>query len=101
MTPRPMPAAEVEVTPELVRWLLERRHPDLAHLSTEVMAGGWDDVMVRPPADAPDMAARMTGFLTALHLAGASDAPVNPVRGVPLADRAEADAANLATVLSS
>jgi aminoglycoside phosphotransferase (APT) family kinase protein len=42
-----MPAAEVDVSPELVRRLLAAQHPDLAHLPVEVMANGWDNVMCR------------------------------------------------------
>jgi aminoglycoside phosphotransferase (APT) family kinase protein len=42
-----MPAAEVDVSPELVRRLLAAQHPDLAHLPIEVTANGWDNVMCR------------------------------------------------------
>ncbi len=42
-----MPAAEVDVSPDLVRRLLTAQHPDLAHLPIEVMANGWDNVMCR------------------------------------------------------
>jgi len=42
-----MPAAEVDVSPDLVRRLLAAQQPDLAHLPVEVMANGWDNVMCR------------------------------------------------------
>src|SRR5687767_10899591 len=42
-----MPAAEVDVTPELVRALLREQHPDLADLSLELIGEGWDNVMYR------------------------------------------------------
>ncbi|MDP9841479.1 aminoglycoside phosphotransferase family protein [Streptosporangium lutulentum] len=150
-----MPAAEVDVSPDLVRRLLASQQPDLAHLSIEVMANGWDNVMCRvgdamvarlprravaarllaheqqwlpvleprlplpvpaparvgqpgpgypwpwsivpflpgqiaarkPPADLRDAAVSLAGFLGALHTPAAPDAPVNPHRGIPLADR--------------
>jgi aminoglycoside phosphotransferase (APT) family kinase protein len=40
-----------------------------------------------PPA--PDQAARLAAFLRALHQRAPTSAPANPVRGVPLASRAE------------
>ncbi|HEY2692253.1 MAG TPA: aminoglycoside phosphotransferase family protein [Streptosporangiaceae bacterium] len=42
-----MPAAEVDISPELVRRLLAAQQPDLAHLPVEVLANGWDNVMCR------------------------------------------------------
>jgi aminoglycoside phosphotransferase (APT) family kinase protein len=42
-----MPAAEVDVSPELVRRLLAAQEPDLAQLPVEVMANGWDNLMCR------------------------------------------------------
>lgn len=42
-----IPAAEVDVTPELVRSLLADQHPDLADLPITVFANGWDNVMLR------------------------------------------------------
>jgi aminoglycoside phosphotransferase (APT) family kinase protein len=42
-----MPAAEVDVSPYLVRRLLAAQQPDLAQLSIEVMANGWDNVVYR------------------------------------------------------
>jgi hypothetical protein len=42
-----MPAAEVSVSPELVRRLLEAQQPDLAHLPVRLMAYGWDNFMYR------------------------------------------------------
>ncbi|MFS1300012.1 aminoglycoside phosphotransferase family protein [Streptosporangium longisporum] len=155
MGPHRMPAAEVDVSPDLVRRLLAAQHPDLAHLPVETMANGWDNVVCRvgdalvarlprrevaarllvheqrwlpvlgprlplpvpvpvrigrpgpgypwpwsvvpflpgrvaartPPADPRDLAADLAGFLGALHTPAAPDAPVNPLRGIPLADR--------------
>ena len=153
-----MPAAEVSVSPGLVRRLLAAQHPDLARLPIEVMANGWDNLMCRlggglavrlprravaaelvvheqrwlpvlaprlplpvpvpvrigrpalgypwpwsvvpflpgriaahdPPADPGDAALSLGGFAGALHAPAAADAPVNPVRGVALAERGEA-----------
>lgn len=45
--------------------------------------------------DLPAAAAAIGGFLGALHVPAPPDAPVNPVRGRPLATRASAFAANL------
>ncbi|MHA7133148.1 aminoglycoside phosphotransferase family protein [Oerskovia turbata] len=42
-----MPAAEVDVTVDLVRALLEAQHPDLAGRPLEVVANGWDNVVLR------------------------------------------------------
>jgi aminoglycoside phosphotransferase (APT) family kinase protein len=43
----PMPAAEVEITTELVRRLLRAQHPDLAGLPVEPLANGWDNTLFR------------------------------------------------------
>lgn len=42
-----MPAADLDVTPGLVRRLLEAQHPDLADLPLRHVANGWDNVMLR------------------------------------------------------
>jgi aminoglycoside phosphotransferase (APT) family kinase protein len=42
-----MPAAEVAVSVELVRRLLDEQHPDLADLPVEVLANGWDNLVCR------------------------------------------------------
>jgi aminoglycoside phosphotransferase (APT) family kinase protein len=159
-----MPAAEVEVSADLVRRLLTSQHPDLARLPVEFLANGWDNELYRvgdelvarlprralgaqiitneqrwlpvlaprlplpipypertgvpgcgypyswsvvpylpgvPAAqassfDAALAAAAVGGFLGALHVPAPADAPANPVRGVPLAERAGSFAANLA-----
>jgi aminoglycoside phosphotransferase (APT) family kinase protein len=158
-----MPAAEVEVSAELVRRLLADQHPDLARLPVEFLANGWDNELYRvgdglvarlprralgaeiikneqrwlpglalrlplpipyperigepgrgypyswsvvpylpgaPAAEAsfdPATAAvAVGGFLGALHVPAPADAPANPFRGVPLADRQGSFAANLA-----
>jgi aminoglycoside phosphotransferase (APT) family kinase protein len=158
-----MPAAEVDVSPDLVRRLLTAQHPDLAHLPIEVMANGWDNVMCRlggdlavrlprraaaarlvvheqrwlpvlaprlplpvpapvrtgraapgypwpwsivpflpgqvaarnPPGDIRDAAVSLGRFLGALHTPAAPDAPANPTRGIPLADRSATDVQNM------
>ncbi|MGV8965823.1 MAG: aminoglycoside phosphotransferase family protein [Cellulomonas sp.] len=41
------PAAEVDVTPDLVRRLLTEQHPDLAGLSLSVGPHGWDNSILR------------------------------------------------------
>ena len=51
-----------------------------------------------PPADFRDAAAGLATFLAALHTPAAPDAPVNPFRGIPFADRATLNARNLAAV---
>jgi aminoglycoside phosphotransferase (APT) family kinase protein len=163
VVPNPMPAADVDVTVELVRRLLADQHPDLAGKPVEFLANGWDNAMFRlgddllvrlprrepaaqillneqrwlpvlaskiqlpipspertgrpahgypfswsvvpylpgePAADADsvdlaDAAGSVGGFLGSLHAPAPPDAPANPFRGVPLADRADAVAANL------
>jgi aminoglycoside phosphotransferase (APT) family kinase protein len=162
-----MPAAEVEVSADLVRRLLADQHPDLARLPVEFLANGWDNELYRvgdgliarlprravgariikneqrwlpglaprlplpipypertgvpghgypyswsvvpylpgvpaagaaslPSLDAAGAAAAVGGFLGVLHVPAPADAPANPVRGVPLAERAGSFAANLA-----
>jgi aminoglycoside phosphotransferase (APT) family kinase protein len=176
MPPNRMPAAEVEVTADLVRRLLADQHPDLLRLPVEFLANGWDNAMFRlgtelavrmprrklgaaiiaheqrwlpqlaprlplpvpypertghsalgypyswsvvpflrgaPATDSPSLnlasddlasddlaaaAVAVGGFLGALHVPAPEDAPANPVRGVPLAERATAFEANLAVV---
>ena len=43
----PMPAAEVEITADLVRRLLAGQHPDLAGLPVRPLASGWDNSLFR------------------------------------------------------
>jgi aminoglycoside phosphotransferase (APT) family kinase protein len=161
-----MPAAEVEISAELVRRLLAGQHPDLARLPVEFLANGWDNELYRvgdrlivrlprralgaqiikneqrwlpglasrlplpipspertgvpacgypyswsvvpylpgvPAAEAgsfdpAEAAAAVGGFLGALHVPAPPDAPANPFRGVPLAERAASVAANLALI---
>ena len=161
-----MPAAEVDVSADLVRRLLADQHPDLARLPVEFLANGWDNELYRvgdglvarlprralgaqiiineqrwlpglaprlplpiprpertgapacgypyswsvvpylpgvPAAQASSFdpaaaAAAVGGFLGALHVPAPADAPANPFRGVPLAERAGTFAANLALI---
>ena len=44
---KPMPAAEVEITAQLVRALLAGQHPDLALLPVTFLASGWDNAIFR------------------------------------------------------
>ena len=158
-----MPAADVEVSADLVRRLLADQHPDLARLPVAFLANGWDNELYRigeellarlprralgaqiitneqrwlpglaprlplpipypertgvpgcgypypwsvvpylpgvPAAqasafDPAGAAAAVGGFLGALHVPAPADAPANPSRGVPLAERADTFAANL------
>src|SRR5260370_29596003 len=46
-----MPAAEVDVSVELVRQLLAAQHPDLACLALGVLANGWDNMVCTVGAD--------------------------------------------------
>lgn len=155
--PVDQPAAEVDVTVELVRALLADQHPDLADLPLRLVANGWDNVALRlgdglvvrlprrelaaplvlheqrwlpelasslplpipapvrvghpsaaypwawsivpwfagrsaltdPPFDPSAAARALGGFLAALHRPAPADAPPNPYRGIPLADRDE------------
>jgi aminoglycoside phosphotransferase (APT) family kinase protein len=48
-----------------------------------------------PPDDPRDAAVTLGRFLGALHTPAPSDAPANPVRGIPLADRRETFTENL------
>jgi aminoglycoside phosphotransferase (APT) family kinase protein len=159
-----MPAAEVEVSADLVRRLLADQHPDLALLPVEFLANGWDNELYRVgdglvarlprralaaqiitneqrwlpglaprlplpipypertgvpgcgypyswsvvpylpgipaaqagPFDPAAAATAVGGFLGARHVPAPADAPANPFRGVPLAERAGIFAANLA-----
>lgn len=151
-----MPAAEVDVGPDLVRALLDDQCPELRDLPLNLAASGWDNVMFRlgddlavrlprravaaelieheqrwlpqlaprlplpipapvhagrpaggfpwcwsvtpwlpgtiaehaPPPDVETTAEVLGSFLAALHQPSPVDAPRNPFRGVPLADRA-------------
>ena len=47
MGARRMPAAEVDVSLDLVRRLLEDQHADLVPLPLEVLANGWDNLVCR------------------------------------------------------
>jgi aminoglycoside phosphotransferase (APT) family kinase protein len=150
-----MPAADVDVSTDLVRRLLAAQQPDLAHLPVQLLANGWDNVLCRlgedlmvrlprraqaatlveheqrwlpllaprlplpvpapvrvggpgegypwhwsivpflpgqpaatqPPADATAAAVALAEFLAALHTPADPEAPVNPYRGRPLAER--------------
>jgi aminoglycoside phosphotransferase (APT) family kinase protein len=161
-----MPAADVDVSSDLVWRLLTEQFPDLAELPVEFMANGWDNTMFRigdelvarlprrepaastllneqrwlpvlapalelpipypertglpalgypwswsvvsylpgvPAADAngldlASLPAVIGRFLASLHVPAPADAPANPVRGVPLAARAEQFTTNLAAL---
>jgi aminoglycoside phosphotransferase (APT) family kinase protein len=41
------PAAELEIDEELVRHLLHEQQPELADLTVQIVANGWDNVVVR------------------------------------------------------
>lgn len=47
MSPQNMPAAEIDVDPDLVRNLLHDQHADLAELGLVELANGWDNVIYR------------------------------------------------------
>lgn len=42
-----MPAAELDIGPDLVRGLLSEQHPDLADRPLSLLAHGWDNVLFR------------------------------------------------------
>ncbi len=52
-----MPAAEFDVTDDLVRRLLAEQHPDLAGRPLVLVANGWDNVIFRLDGDGHDDAA--------------------------------------------
>lgn len=159
------PAAEFDVDVPLVRALLRDQHPDLADLPLEVVASGWDNVVVRlgdllavrlprraaaaqlieheqrwlpaiarrvaPIVPVPDpvrtgrpslgypwswsivrwlpgspagtrvggvaVAEALAAFVELLHVPAPDDAPVNPVRAVPLPSRSDSVLTRLAT----
>ncbi|GAB3914690.1 aminoglycoside phosphotransferase [Microlunatus endophyticus] len=160
-----MPAAEVEVTAELVTALIRQQHLDLLD-ELSLVANGWDNVIYRlgrtrtvrlprrqlvaeliikeqrwlpelaprlplsipvperagrpgpgfdwpwsigpwfdgdplsgiPVSERTRYAADLAAFFAALHRPAPPDAPVNPVRGIPLAQRAELVAQQFAIV---
>lgn len=47
MAPQNMPAAEIDVDPDLVCNLLREQHADLAELGLSELANGWDNVIYR------------------------------------------------------
>jgi hypothetical protein len=49
----PMPAAEAEITADLVRRLLTAQHPDLAGLPAEPLSSGWEVALAVPGWDGP------------------------------------------------
>jgi aminoglycoside phosphotransferase (APT) family kinase protein len=51
MAAQDMPAAEIEITEDLVRSLLLEQHPDLAHERLQLIANGWDNVIFRLGAE--------------------------------------------------
>jgi aminoglycoside phosphotransferase (APT) family kinase protein len=51
MAAQNMPAAEVDVTVDLVRALLLEQHPDLADLQLSELANGWDNAIFRLGSD--------------------------------------------------
>ncbi len=62
------PSAEVEVSPDLVRGMLEEQHPDLAELVIEFADSGWDNFMFRLGEDlALRMPRRQAGVALLLH----------------------------------
>lgn len=62
-----MPAAEVDITVDLVRSLLTEQHRDLAGLAIVEVANGWDNVMYRL---GDDLAVRLPRRAESARLAG-------------------------------
>jgi aminoglycoside phosphotransferase (APT) family kinase protein len=89
----PEPAAEIDVTPDLVLALVEAQHPDLARLPLRRVARGWDNDIYRLGDDlSVRLPRRLSGAFLILHeqrwlseIAGDLPLPVPvPVRtGVP------------------
>ena len=59
------PQAEVDITPELVRALLQAQHPDLSHASIQPVDAGWDNAVFRL---GPQLAVRLPRRLAAAEL---------------------------------
>ena len=59
------PAAEVDVSVDLVRRLLREQHPDLADRPIAVLANGWDNLMCRLE---PDLVVRLPRRAVAARL---------------------------------
>lgn len=92
------PAAEVEIDSALVSGLLADQHPDLAHLSLQVVDAGWDNTMFRLGDDLSVRLPRRTVAANLItheqtwlpHLAGRLNLPIPiphrigiPGRGYP------------------
>lgn len=160
-----MPAAEVDVTPELVERLIRDQHPDLSGLPLAKVANGWDNAVFRlgaelavrlprrqaagelilneqrwlgeitqgvktvtpvpvrtglpssgypwswsitrwvegplaadlPAAARTPSAEQLADFILAMGQPAPADAPLNPVRGVPLSTRSAAVEARIAS----
>src|SRR5580700_9053646 len=80
-----MPAAEVEVSADLVRRLLASQHPDLARLPVEFLANGWDNELYRV---GEELVARLPRRASARRSSRTSSAgcPCSP-RGCPCPSR--------------
>ncbi|RPF21034.1 aminoglycoside phosphotransferase family protein [Myceligenerans xiligouense] len=65
-----MVAADIDISTGLARDLLAEQHPDLATLPLEVVANGWDNVMLRlgPLPDGRNLALRLPRREAAAHL---------------------------------
>ena len=59
------PPAEINITPNLIRQLLQAQHPDLANLPLEYMSEGWDNIMFRL---GDEMVVRLPRRAKAAHL---------------------------------
>jgi aminoglycoside phosphotransferase (APT) family kinase protein len=110
--PRREPAARILLNEQ--RWLpvlaphlhIPIPYPERTGLPAHGYPWSWSVVPYLPgvPAaaadalDLPSVTAAVGGFLGSLHAPAPPDAPANPFRGVPLADRAESFARNLATL---
>jgi aminoglycoside phosphotransferase (APT) family kinase protein len=64
----PEPAAEIDVTPELVQGLLREQHPDLAAMPLRRVARGWDNDIYRLGDDlSVRLPRRLAGAVLVLH----------------------------------
>ena len=74
-----MPAAEVEVSADLVRRLLADQHPDLARLPVEFLANGWSAYQAAGARVNDALQTRARGWAVNLAIVFLAHSEDNPV----------------------